>query len=103
MPSHQTSPSSVLAQLVKIVFSRPSPSRSGSSSRRAGRDAEEARLGLIAHRRPSSPNFIQAMSSPTVSTVQPSSVGISIARLVLPQRDGNAPVTYLTRPRARSA
>ena len=38
------------------------------------------------------------MSSPTVSTFQPSSVGISIARLVLPQADGNAPVTYLTFP-----
>ena len=38
------------------------------------------------------------MSSPTVSTVQPSSVGISIARLVLPQAEGKAPVTYLTSP-----
>ena len=38
------------------------------------------------------------MSSPTVSTVQPSSVGTSIARLVLPQALGNAPVTYLTLP-----
>ena len=38
------------------------------------------------------------MSSPTVSTVQPSSVGISIARLVLPQALGKAPVTYLTVP-----
>jgi len=47
--------------------------------------------GLIAYRRPSSPNFIQAMSSPIVSTVQPSSVGISIARFVLPQALGNAP------------
>ena len=54
--------------------------------------------GLIAHSRPSSPNFIHAMSSPTVSTVQPSSVGISIARLVLPQADGKAPVTYFDSP-----
>src|SRR4051794_33666220 len=38
------------------------------------------------------------MSSPTVSTVQPGSVGTSIARLVLPQAEGNAPVTYLTSP-----
>ena len=38
------------------------------------------------------------MSSPTVSTFQPSSVGISIARLVLPHAEGNAPVTCLTLP-----
>ena len=38
------------------------------------------------------------MSSPTVSTVQPSIVGTSIARFVLPQALGNAPVTYLTPP-----
>ena len=54
--------------------------------------------GLIAYRRPSSPNFIQAMSSPIVSTFQPSSVGISIARFVLPHALGNAPVMYLTSP-----
>ena len=38
------------------------------------------------------------MSSPTVSTVQPSSVGISIARLVLPHALGKAAVTNLTSP-----
>jgi hypothetical protein len=38
------------------------------------------------------------MSSPTVSTFQSGRVGISIARLVLPHADGNAPVTYLTLP-----
>jgi hypothetical protein len=38
------------------------------------------------------------MSSPTVSTVQPSIDGISIARFVLPHALGNAPVTYLTSP-----
>jgi hypothetical protein len=38
------------------------------------------------------------MSSPIVSTVQPSSVGISIARLVFPHADGKAPVTYLVFP-----
>jgi hypothetical protein len=38
------------------------------------------------------------MSSPTVSAVQPSRVGISIARLVFPDADGKAPVTYLTSP-----
>ena len=46
--------------------------------------------GLIAYSRPSAPNFIQAMSSPTTSTFQPGSVGFIIARLVLPHADGNA-------------
>ena len=46
--------------------------------------------GLMAWSRPSSPNFIQAMSSPTVSTFHPGRVGIIIAMLVLPQADGNA-------------
>ena len=46
--------------------------------------------GLIAYRRPSSPKRIQAMSSPTVSTFQPGTLGSSMARLVLPQADGNA-------------
>jgi hypothetical protein len=45
---------------------------------------------LIAYSRPSSPNFIHAMSSPTVSTFHPGRVGMSIARLVLPQAEGNA-------------
>ena len=38
------------------------------------------------------------MSSPTVSTFHPGSVGISIARLVFPHADGKAPVTCFTRP-----
>ena len=38
------------------------------------------------------------MSSPIVSTFQPGRVGISIARLVLPQAEGKAPATYLTSP-----
>ena len=54
--------------------------------------------GLIAYRRPSLPNFIHAMSSPTVSTLQPGMVGMSIARFVLPHADGNAPVMYFTWP-----
>ena len=38
------------------------------------------------------------MSSPTVSTFQSGRVGTSIARLVLPQADGKAPVMYFTSP-----
>ena len=58
----------------------------------AGRDAEEPELGVDRRRRPSSPIFIHAMSSPTVSAFQPGIEGISIARLVLPHADGNAAV-----------
>ena len=99
MPSHQTSPSSVFAQLVKIEFSRTVAIAFGLVfSPVPGATPKKPASGLIAYRRPSSPNFIQAMSSPTVSTFQPSSVGISIARLVLPQADGKAPATCLTFP-----
>ena len=49
--------------------------------------------GLMAYSEPSAPNFIQAMSSPMVSTVQPGSVGMSMAMLVLPQADGKAAAT----------
>ena len=49
--------------------------------------------GLIARRRPSASNFIQQMSSPIVSTFQPGRVGMSMARFVLPQAEGKAPVT----------
>ena len=99
MPSHQMSPSSVRAQFVKIepwrivaiafgfVFS-PVP----------GATPKKPASGLIAYRRPSGPNFIQAMSSPIVSTFQPGRVGISIARFVLPHAEGNAPVTYFVSP-----
>jgi hypothetical protein len=38
------------------------------------------------------------MSSPIVSTFQPSMVGINIARLVLPQAEGKAPAMCLTFP-----
>ena len=56
--------------------------------------------GLIAYRRPSEWGLIQAMSSPIVRTVQPSKPfgGISIAKLVLPQADGNAAATWYLRP-----
>ena len=54
--------------------------------------------GLIARSRPSAPNFIQQMSSPTVSTFHPGMVGTSIARFVFPHADGKAPVTYRTSP-----
>src|SRR5206468_9964889 len=100
MHSHQTSSSGVIAQFVKMescVTVRmafgfdfiPVP----------GATPKKPDSGLIAYNRPSEPTFIQAMSSPIVSTFQPGTVEISIARLVLPQAEGKAPVTYLTSPR----
>ena len=53
---------------------------------------------MTAYSWPSAPNFIQAMSSPIVSTFQSGSVGTIIARLVLPQALGNAAAMYLTSP-----
>src|SRR5947209_7191576 len=99
MPSHQISPSSVLAQLVKIEL-RPSISIAFGFVRAPvpGATPKKPYSGLTAYSRPSSPNFIQAMSSPIVSTFQSGSVGIIIARFVLPQALGKAPVTYLTSP-----
>ena len=54
--------------------------------------------GLIAYSRPSSPNFIQQMSSPIVSAFHPGIVGTIIARLVFPHADGNAAAMYFERP-----
>ena len=99
-PSHQMSPSSVSATLVKtelpllMVFMAfglvcwlvP------------GATPKKPYSGLTAHSRPSSPTRIQAMSSPRVSTFQPGMVGSSIARLVLPQARGKAAAMYLRTP-----
>jgi len=58
--------------------------------------------GLIAYRLPSCPGLIQAMSSPTVVTFQPSSWnslgGMSMAKFVLPQALGKAAATYVFSP-----
>ena len=99
MPSHQMSPSSVLAQLVKIVLRSIVSIAFGLVLRAVlGATPKNPYSGLTAYSRPSSANFIHAMSSPTVSTSQSSIVGTSIARLVLPQALGNAPAMYLTLP-----
>ena len=77
---------------MKIVLRRHGRHRVGVGLlARARRHAEEAGLRVDRVEPAVAPNFIQAMSSPMVSTFQPGSVGISIARLVLPQADGNAP------------
>ena len=92
MPSHHTSPSSVRATLVKIVlpFSMARIALGLVSPPVPGATPNRPTSGLTAHRRPSAPKRIQAMSSPTISAVQPSRVGSSIARLVLPQALGKA-------------
>ena len=54
--------------------------------------------GLIAYSLPSSPKFIQAISSPTVSTFHPGMVGTSMARFVLPQALGKAAATCFFSP-----
>src|SRR5581483_3764797 len=99
MPSHQMSPSSVLAQLVKTAFRETISIALGFVRAPVpGATPKNPASGLAAYRRPSEPNFIHAMSSPTVSTFQSGSVGIIIERLVLPQALGKAPAMYLTAP-----
>ena len=97
--SHQTSPSSVSATLVNTEFF--------SNVRMAlgfdfifvpGATPKKPASGLIAWSHPSSPNFIQQISSPMVSTFQPGILGVSMARLVLPQALGKAPAIYRTFP-----
>src|SRR4051794_21448636 len=93
-PSHQTSPSSVLATLVKIELPHSVFSALGFvASPVPGATPKKPASGLIAYSRPSSPNFIHAMSSPIVSTFHPGRVGIIIAMFVLPHADGNAAAT----------
>src|ERR1700757_3984873 len=99
MPSHQISPSSVLAQLVKTVLRLTISIALGFVRAPVpGATPKKPDSGLTAYKRPSEPNFIQAMSSPIVSTFQSGRVGMTIARLVLPQALGNAPAMYLTSP-----
>ena len=56
--------------------------------------------GLIARRCPFSSGLIQAMSSPTVQTFQPSKPagGIIMAKFVFPQALGKAAATYVFSP-----
>src|SRR5689334_7695922 len=87
-PSHHTSPSGVIATLVKIVFERSAARQLRFvSSEVPGATPKAPASGLIAYSWPSAPGLIQAMSSPIVVTFQPCSDlgGMSIARFVLPQ------------------
>src|SRR5262249_17335223 len=96
MPSHQTPPSGVSATLVKIEFFDSAIIAFGFVFDEVpGATPKNPASGLIACKRPFASGLIQAMSSPTVKTFQPSNPagGISIAKFVLPQALGNAAVT----------
>src|SRR5579883_950543 len=96
MPSHQTPPSGVRAVLVKIVLRRRVAMAFGLVfSEVPGATPKKPASGLMARRRPFSSALIQAMSSPTVQTFQPSNPfgGTSMAKLVLPQALGKAAAT----------
>ena len=83
--------------LVKIVLRSIVVDRIGVGLRAGSRrHAEEARLGVDGLEPAVGADFIQPMSSPTVSTFQPGLVETSIARFVFPQAVGKAPVMYLT-------
>src|SRR5690606_1355694 len=99
IPSHHTSPSSVRATFVKIEFSFiVSIAFALVLYDVPGATPKNPASGLIAYNLPSSPNFIHAMSSPTVSTFQPGSVGLSIARFVFPHALGKAAAIYFFSP-----
>ena len=93
MSSHQMSPSSVRATLVKIElpFSTVRMALGLVCMPVPGATPNRPNSGLTAYSRPSAPKRIQAMSSPTISAFQPSRAGSIIARLVLPQALGKAP------------
>src|SRR5690242_7234495 len=96
MPSHHTPPSGVSATLVKIVFLASAAIALGFVSADVpGATPKKPASGLIARRRPLASGLIQAMSSPTVQTFQPSNPrgGISMEKLVLPQALGKAAAT----------
>src|SRR5215472_11954115 len=91
IPSHHTPPSGVSATLVKIVFFASVAIAFGFVFALVpGATPKKPASGLIACSWPVSSGLIQAMSSPTVHTFQPSKPagGISIAKFVLPHADG---------------
>src|SRR5512141_1324302 len=93
MSSHHTSPSGVMATLVKITFARRVFIAFGLvASDVPGATPNRPASGFMAWKRPSAPGLMQAISSPMVVTFQPANAagGMSIAKLVLPQALGNA-------------
>src|SRR6266567_1807162 len=95
-PSHHGVPSGRSATFVKMVLLWIMLNAVGFVFRLVpGTTPKKPASGLTAHSRPSLPGRSHAMSSPTVVAVHPGIVfgGTSIARLVLPHADGNAPHT----------
>src|SRR5579863_8373966 len=96
MPSHHTPPSGVRATLVKMVLRERVAMAAGLVLALVpGATPKKPASGLMARRRPLESGLIQAMSSPTVHTFQPCMDlgGMSMAKLVLPQAEGNAAAT----------
>src|ERR1700730_7350300 len=96
IPSHHTPPSGVRATLVKIVFFASVAIALGFVFALVpGATPKKPASGLIARSWPVSSGLIQAMSSPTVQTFQPSNPagGIIMAKFVLPQALGKAAAT----------
>src|SRR6185436_8326148 len=87
MPSHHTSPSGVIATLVKMQLRASVFIAFGLDfSDVPGATPKNPNSGLMAYNFPSAPGLIQAMSSPTVVTFHPLNAagGIIIAKLVFP-------------------
>src|SRR5258706_142646 len=88
MPSHQTPPSGVRATLVKIELrARVAMAFGFVWAEVPGATPKKPASGLMAYSLPCSSGLIQAISSPTVQTFQPSKPagGTSMAKFVLPQ------------------
>nr|WP_261361877.1 hypothetical protein [Frigoriglobus tundricola] len=84
------------ATLVKIVFRASAAIAFGLVRADVpGATPKNPASGLIARSRRSASGLSQAMSSPTVHTFHPSNAagGMSMAKLVFPQADGNAAAT----------
>src|SRR6266702_662501 len=94
MPSQYGVLLGVKATFVKIVFCRMVAMTLGLVREfEPGATPKKPASGLIAHKRPSGPGCIQAISSPTVHTFQPSDSNgdFNMARFVLPHALGKAP------------
>src|ERR1035441_895548 len=96
IPSHQTPPSGVRATLVKMVLRDKAAMALGLVFTEVpGATPKNPASGLMACSMPFSSGRIQAISSPTVVTFQPSKPwgGTSMDKLVLPQALGKAAAT----------
>src|SRR5690348_6401484 len=96
MPSHQTPPSGVSATFVKIeLVASVAIALRFVLTEVPGATPKNPASGFMARKSPCSSGRIQAMSSPTVQTFQPSNPlgGMSIAKFVLPHALGNAAAT----------